>query len=62
MTRTVPLRLTILHLTQIFLTDALTFMLNPFKVPGPELCPASSQLRQEVRAMVGNRYGMFKMC
>src|SRR2546422_7750381 len=27
MTRTTPLRCTILHLTQIFLTDALTFMI-----------------------------------
>jgi hypothetical protein len=28
MTRTTPLRRTILHLLQIFFTDALTFMLN----------------------------------
>jgi len=30
MTRTIPLRLTILHLTQIFFTEALTFISNTF--------------------------------
>jgi hypothetical protein len=34
MTRTVPFRLMILHLLQIFLTDALTFIVDSFKLQG----------------------------
>jgi len=38
MTRTTPFRLTILHLSQIFLTEALTFTIRTslFKNPKPE--------------------------
>ena len=37
-TLTTPLRLTILHFSQIFLTDALTFIAFPFEVPVLKFC------------------------
>lgn len=57
MTRTTPLRLTILHLAQRFFTDALTFIgIPPLYLILLIICRG-----QDLRTVLCNHYGMLEM-